>query len=172
MNLNSTISTTKWAGYWGNVSGALVLAPNSSSAYFYSWAWNVSNGGVVCAVAAPYGFNWPSIASVTASAIDTTWAFGAASDNATNTLTSSSCALTVGGISVTGTAGNKTGVGGFTTCAVDDGATTTKGDYAFCVNISAAGSLFNGGKGNYELIVPTNKSIAATETYSFWMELD
>ncbi len=171
MNISSNISTTKWAGYWGNISGQLLLSPGSGQNNFYSWTWNSSNGGVVCAVAAPYGFNWASVASVAASAVDTAWSFGAASDNATNTLTTSSCAMTVGGIAITGTAGNKTGAGGFTTCAVDDGATTTKGDFAFCVNISSAGSLFNGQKGNYELMVPTNKTYGATETYSFWMDL-
>jgi len=171
MNLSSSISTTKWAGYWGNVSGSLVLAPNSSSANFYAWAWNISNGGVVCAVAAPYGFNWAAVQNTTAPFVDTVWAFGAASDNATNTLVNT-CTITVGGVTVTGTAGNMTGGNTFKTCALSDAATpTTKSDLAFCVNIASAGTLFTGGSGNYQLMVPTNKTYGATETYSFWMDL-
>ena len=172
MDLNSTSSTTKWAGYWGNVSGSLVLAPNSSSPDLYNWAWSTSNGGVVCAVAAPYGFDWASVQTTTASSVDTVWGFGSASDNATNTLTST-CAIDVGGINITGTAANTTGGTSFNTCALSDAASpSTKGDLAFCVNIAPAGTLFTGGSGNYQLIVPTNKTIGTTETYSFWMELD
>ena len=170
INLTSNISTTKWTGFWGNVSGGILLSPGAGQANFYSWVWNTSNGGVICGVPAPYGFNWANVATVTASAINTAWSFGVASDNATNTLTST-CNITIGGINVTGTAANTTGVGGFKTCAVYDGATATKGDFAFCVNINTSGNLFNGQKGNYELLAATNKTIGTTEVYSFWMEL-
>src|SRR5208283_510623 len=162
MNISSTISTTKWAGYWGNVSGSLVLAPNSSSADLYSWVWSLSNGGEICAVAAPYGFNWAAVQNTTAPSVDTVWGFGTSSDNAANTLTST-CNIYVGGVNVTGTAGNTTGLGTFNTCALSAAATpTTKSDLAFCVNIAPAGTLFNNGTGNYQLMVPTNKTVGTT----------
>ena len=170
INLSSNISTNKWTGFWGNVSGGILLSPGAGLGNLYSWTWSPTNGGEVCAVASPYGFNWANIASVAASAIDTAWSFGAASDNATNTLTST-CSITVGGVSITGTAANTTGLGNFRTCAVDDGTTTTKGNFAFCVDINSSGTLFNNQSGNYELMAPTNKTTGSTETYSFWMEL-
>ncbi|MEM3364589.1 MAG: hypothetical protein QXS93_03725 [Candidatus Micrarchaeia archaeon] len=169
MDLSQNRSTTKWAGYWGNVSGIIFLSP--ATAVFYKWVWAPANGGVVCAVAAPSGFDWSGVQSVVASAIDTIWNFGTATDNAANTLTQATCNVNIGGTSVT-SIGNRTGVGGFETCAVaDNAAPAAKSDLAFCVNVSGAGNLFNGQTGNYELLVPTNKTIGATETYYFWMEM-
>jgi hypothetical protein len=95
-------------------------------------------------------------------------------DSAANTLTTATCDLDIAEQAVTNTAGNLTGVGGFTTCAVGDGDAYTSGlkeNLAFCVEVDADGSLFNGEAGDYELIVPTNETGGAQETYYFWMEL-
>jgi len=166
----SNISTEKWAGFWGNVSGAVVLTPGSSM--FYTWTWDSSNGGEVCAVAASSGFDWASVQQTAAAAVDGIWNFGSAIDNATNTLTSS-CAVTVAGTPVSGSAGNYTGVGGFETCVVaDDVAPADKSDLAFCVNITQNGNLFNGQPGDYELLTATNETAGQYETYYFWLELD
>lgn len=171
IDLSSNVSTQKWAGYWGDVSGRIILSP-ATYAVFYQWAWTPANGGAVCAVPAASGFDWGTVQSVVASAIDTVWGFGTATDNAANTLTSSSCSVDVAGTSVTNSAGNLTGVGGFETCAVaDDAAPAAKSDFAFCVNVTSAGNLFNGGVGNYELLVPTDDAYGATETYYFWIEM-
>ncbi len=169
MNFNSNISTNKWAGFWGNVSGKTVLSPGT--AMFYTWTWTPTSGGDVCAVASPTGFNWAAIAITTATAINSVFGHGAATDNATNTLNDATCSVNVAGTSVTST-GNYTGGGtAFQTCAIQDGAATAKSDFAFCVNITGAGNLFNGQTGNYELLVPTNKTLGSTETYYFWLEL-
>ncbi|MCX8200142.1 MAG: hypothetical protein N3G76_01600 [Candidatus Micrarchaeota archaeon] len=169
MDLSQNATTTKWAGYWGNVSGNIFLGQATS--VFYKWKWAPANGGVVCAVAAPSGFNWATVQSVVAAVIDTIWNFGTATDNAANTLTQSSCNVKIGDTTVS-SVGNTTGVGGFQTCAVaDSAAPAAKSDLAFCVNISAAGNLFNGQTGNYELLVPTNRTVGTTETYYFWMEM-
>jgi len=171
LNLSGNMSTDKWAGFWGNVSGGIVLS--SGTNIFYSWAWTPAMGGEVCAIAAPSGFSWTGIQAITAAAVNSVWNFGAATDNATNTYKINTCAVNVAGTAVTNTAGNTTGVGGFTTCAVADQAVpTTKADLAFCVNITQNGNLFNGQPGNYELLVPTNSTLGSTETYYFWVELD
>lgn len=170
MDVGGNASTERWAGFWGNVTGRIVLSP--ATALFYSWAWTPANGGEVCAVAAPSGFDWAAVQTTTAAAVNSVWSFGAGTDNATNTYTSSACNLDVAGTPVT-TVGNLTGVGGFETCVVaDNAAPAAKDELAFCVNVTAAGNLFNGNVGNYELLVPANETAGATETYYFWLELD
>jgi hypothetical protein len=170
--LSSNTSTLKWAGYWGNVTGGLLLAPSSGSFSFYTWAWNASKGGEVCSVAAATGFNWAAVAATTAGVVDTTWGFTTTDpDSATNTLTQGSCAITIGGVALS-TVGNFTGIGtNFETCAVDDGATTHMSDFAFCVNITTNGTLFNNQTGNYQLIMPTNNTAGTTSTDYFWLDL-
>ncbi len=170
-DLNSNTSTVKWAGFWGNITSALVLSPGVGQASLYSWAWAPANGGEVCSVPAASGFDWANVASVATTDIDTMWGFNVSdADSAANTLTDSACAITIGGTPVT-TVGNKTGVGGFETCAVSDSATSLKSDFAFCADIASAGTLFNNQTGNYELIMPTNNTVGGTETYYAWLDL-
>ncbi len=171
VNLTGNISTEKWAGYWGNVSGSIVLSPGV--AMFYTWAWSSANGGEVCAVAAPSGFDWTSVQTTAAGAIDSVWNFlSSDTDSGTNTLTSS-CNVDVAGTPVAGSAGVTTGGGTFETCAVADSPTpAAKSDLAFCVNITQGGTLFNSLTGDYQLLAPTNETAGATETHYFWLELD
>ncbi|MEM2909437.1 MAG: hypothetical protein QW171_04755 [Candidatus Bilamarchaeaceae archaeon] len=171
LNLSGNISTEKWAGFWGNVSGLIVLSPGTNM--FYTWTWTSANGGEVCAVAAPSGFDWTNVQRVAASAIDTIWGFVTAdTDSATYTLTES-CNVAVAGRSVSGSAGETTGGGTFQTCAVADGvAPAAKSDIAFCVNITQGGALFNGQTGDYQLMTATNETMNSFETYYFWLELD
>ena len=169
LNLAGNVSTEKWAGYWGNVSGRLVLAPSSGS-LFYTWAWTSANGGEVCAVAAPSGFNWATLALPVAAQIDTAFGFLTGETDATAGTLTTGCTVGVAGQNPAGL-GNYTGVGGFQTCAISDGG-TAKANYAFCVNITQGGSLFNGATGDYELLAPTNSTAGAFETHYFWLELD
>ncbi|MEM4166042.1 MAG: hypothetical protein QW255_01630 [Candidatus Bilamarchaeaceae archaeon] len=169
LNLTGNVSTEKWAGFWGDVAGNIVLAPNTT-AIFYSWTWSPANGGVVCAVAAQTGFDWTNLNPITATAIDTIWGFGTATDNATNTLTTT-CNIVVNNQSVTNSAGTTTG-GSLTTCAIADSNTpTAKSDVAFCTTIQNNVPLFNGQNGDYELLTATNAALGSTETYYFWLEL-
>lgn len=170
INLTTNTSTEKWAGFWGQTLGNILLAPNTS-ANFYVWAWSPTSSGEVCAVAGSSGFNWATVTTITAATIDTIWDFGAATDNATNTFTASTCDLNINSIDVTDTAIADTG-GAFETCAVGDGGNTAKTDVAFCVRIANNVALFNNGTGDYELLVATNDTVGATEQYYFWMELD
>jgi len=168
LNLTSNVSTEKWAGFWGDVAGNLVLSDGTSS--FFTWVWDPANGGEVCAIEAASGFDWSGVTTPTASDIDTIWGLvGTDTDSAANTLLAS-CNVDVAGSSVNGL-GNDT-AGGFTTCAISDGDDTLKEDYAFCTDISDGATLFNGLTGDYELMVPTDDALAATETVYFWLELD
>jgi hypothetical protein len=174
LNIASNISTTRWAGYWGNVAGNIVLSPATD--IFYQWAWTSANGGKVCAIAAPAGFDWTQVQAAAGSDVDTVWGFGASTDNAVATLATPS-SITIGSIAVNPTDCTNTGGSGYTTCVVGDKATGTltageKGDLAFCTAIDSTGTPFNGGAADYELLAPTNQTISQTETHYFWLELD
>lgn len=133
LDLRGNVSTEKWAGYWGNVSGLIVLAPSAGASLFYSWAWDSSRGGEVCAIAASSGFDWAGLQQAAASAIDSVWAFGAATDNATNTFNETCTNVDIAGINVASTAGSLTGLrNDFRTCALADQASpAAKQDLAF-----------------------------------------
>jgi hypothetical protein len=46
-----------------------------------------------------------------------------------------------------------------------------KNGFAFCSNITSGGTTWEGGTANYEIMVPTNNGVAATETYYFFADL-
>jgi len=175
LNLSSNISTAKWAGYWGNVTGDIVLAPNNAN-MFYTWTWSATDGGEVCAVAAASGFDWSAVQAAVGSVVDTIWYFDTGdTDSGTNTIATAGD-MEVAGTLVTGTDCTTTGTGGgdiFETCILaDNAAPTLKDELAFCVNITGAGTLFNGQTGDYELLTATNETAGSTETHYFWMELN
>jgi hypothetical protein len=175
-NIAGNVSTTKWAGLYGNVSAGLVLTPGGLTNIFYKWTWTPgTNTGRLC-VTPGTTFAWASAAGATASSIDTTWTFAAnATDSAANTLNDTCNTIgTVAGQTISSSAATTTGTGGgdtFQTCAINDGASSVKGDFAFCNAIDSATS-FDSDTSNYELIVPTNSTIGSTETYYAWLELD
>jgi len=172
-NLTGNVSTEKWAGFWGNVSGNIVLAPGANQPMFYTWAWTSADGGEVCAVAAP-SFTWASVQAVGAATIDAIWGFDVLNtDSASNTLADASCNVIVAGIAVPPSTGVTTNGGTFETCAVADaGAPVWKDDIAFCVNITQGGTLFNSLTGDYQLLTAANETAGQYETYNFWLELD
>ena len=173
LDLSSNISTEKWAGYWGNVTGEIVLAPGLGAPLFYSWTWDSGDGGEVCAVAAASGFDWSGLQGTSAAAIDGIWNFGAATDNATETF-NETCSIEIAGFSIPTTDGSFTGQRvDFMTCVLADQASPAdKSDLAFCVDITQDGGLFNTFTGDYELLAPANETAGATETHYFWLELD
>ncbi len=175
LNLSSNISTEKWTGFWGNVTGDIVLAPNNVN-MFYTWTWSASDGGEVCAVAAASGFDWSAVQSAVGSVVDTIWFFDTGdTDSGTNTIATAGD-MEVAGTFVSGTDCTTTGTGGgdiFETCVLaDNAAPTLKDELAFCVNITSAGTLFNGQTGDYELLTATNETAGSSETHYFWMELN
>lgn len=170
LDLGSNISTEKWAGYWGNVTGLIVLAPNNAD-MFYTWAWASTDGGEVCAIAAAAGFDWTAVTGIAEGTVDTIWSFAAAeTDSATNTLTEV-CTIDVAGTTVATGSGVTTN-GGLQTCALGDGDDAAKSDVAFCVNITSGTALFNAVTGDYELITATSETAGTFETHYFWLELD
>ena len=170
VNLSSSVSTEKWAGVYGNITGTIVLAPNAAST-FYSWTWTPTNGGVVCASESAT-VDWGDIVPKTASSIDSDMGFTTSdTDSATNTFTDSSCNIRIAGSSYT-TTGVYVNGGSFQTCALS-GDVQYPNDYYYCVNITNGGTVFSGTTvtADYALMLPTPEQENQYKTYYFWLEL-
>lgn len=173
-NLNGSSLTDRWAGYFGNVSGDILLTDNASgtAAYLYSWSWNSSFGGVVCASTNSF-INRVNITGASGADIDIAWGFGAVADSGANTFNGSNCSLAFDSTYISNASYADTGpAGGFVTCAYKSTSTPAKNQMFFCSNITYDGLLYNGGKGDFELIVPTAYGIGVTETYYFYVNLN
>jgi len=164
-NLTGNDSTDRWAGYFGNVSGEIVLGINASN-IMYDWAWNGA-AGEVCATATAGTFDWAGLAAATAQELNSIFSHAASSDNATSTLTDASGTINIEGTSVTSTA--VIDDQNWQTVAIGDGGGASKADYAFCVNLTAGAPTVAGSSGNYQLMVATQP--ATIETYYFFMDL-
>ena len=169
VTLSANVSTEKWAGFYGNVSGMLVLAQAADQYYLYNWTMNKSKGSVcVSTNTAPA---WAGVLASLASTIDTAWGFTAGdTDSAANTF-NQTAVLNIGGTTVPAVPAAKTGGVGFLTGVVGNLTTTGKDALAFCVNTTDAGTNYKGGKSDFELMAPTNETEAVTETYYFFVEL-
>ncbi len=170
--IDGTLLTSRWAAFFGNVSGAIILGDNANQVF--TWSWTPAVGGEVClSTNNAYDFVDGAAASTTdAQSLDSVFGLGAAADNATNTFTTQDCTMQLNNTnSITGTA-NVTTAGGFDTCLITDGTTSTKADFAFCTDINGTGTNFEGNNVHYQVMVPTNPGIDALEEYYFYMELN
>jgi len=174
-NVAANTLTDRWAGFFGNVTGNIYLTDNSGNTTNYLFMWTASSPtGYVC-VSENNNFPFGSATNATAAGIDGAWSFGAATDNATNTFTTSTCDITFYNpyveITDTATAKNATN-SAFETCAIDDGTSSpAETDFAFCTAINQSGKNYLNQSADYELIVPTTVG-SATETYYFYAELN
>ncbi len=174
LNIAATALTSKWASYYGNVSGTIVLGNGSNNVY--SWTWAQGTGGEVC-VSTNNSFDFAAAVTATGANINTAWGFTANdADSGNNTYRSSNCNLNFTQAAVTNT-GNVSlqGSSNFNSCVIRSGviAAGTTGLVAFCTTIqpSATGLNYLGVPANYEILVATNNTAGATETYFFYAEL-
>lgn len=171
-DIGSNQSTEKWGGFFGNVTGQIVLADAAATPYMYSWTW-AGEGGEVCA-SMNSNFPWASLEPTLNATIDTVWGFVAGdTDSATNTFTDASGTVVVDGQTETSTAVTTEGATVWETVALGDGAEVATDDFAFCVNITADGTNFKGGISDYQMMVPTDNTEGpgVVETYFFYLEL-
>jgi hypothetical protein len=173
-DISGMLLTDRWAAFFGNVSGAIILGDNANQVF--TWSWTAAVGGQIClSTNNAYDFLNAQAASTTdAQALDSgsTFNLGAATDNAAGTFTTADCTLPLNNTnSITGTA-NVTTAGGFDTCLIKDGATSSKNDFAFCTNINSTGANFEGNPAHYQVIVPTTPAIGSIESYFFYMEMN
>ncbi len=174
-NLNSTALTDRWAGYFGNISGDILLTDNASSVsvYLYHWAWNSTFGGIVCS-STNSSLGRIDVVGANGSDIDTAWGFpSSAIDSGVNTFNGSNCTLNIDSASISNASYADTGpAGGFITCALKTQNNPVKAGMLFCTNITYNGTIYSGGHGDFELIVPTAYGPSVTEIYYFYANLD
>lgn len=170
VNVSSTSLTDRWASFYGNVTGSIILTDSGGTNNVYSWSWAATDGGEVC-LSQDTNFPWGSAETAVKSAIDTAFGFGSVADNADNTYADGGCNIAtdeVGSITTTGT--SLMGNSSFENCVLGDGVELVEGDFAFCTNISNSGTNWNNEPANYEVMVPT--TVNGTETYYFFVELN
>jgi parallel beta-helix repeat protein len=172
VNANTTQLTERWAAFYGNVTGGILLTDATSAAYVYRWSWSPADGGVVC-VSTNASLGTFTVFPAQGSDIDTAWSFTpSATDSGTNTFNNTNCTLDIGGTSVANASYADTGAtGGFVTCAAKAAPAPAKAQMLFCSEIISGGTFWNGGTGDYELMVPTPQGPATTETYYFYANL-
>ena len=171
-NLSATTLTGRWAALFGNVSGSVLLGDDASH-IVYTWAWNASNGGIVCASTNSSLSTFLAFPGYS-SEIDNAWGFaGTAGDSANNTFTGRNCSMNYGPTTISGADYADTGVpGGFETCAFKSYTSPDKAGLLFCSDIIDGGQLYNGQKGDFEMIVPTTPAAGASETYYMYMSVN
>jgi len=176
LNISGASLTDKWAAYYGNVTGSIVLKADNDSASVnvYTWAWpNTTVNGSVCA-SPGNAFNFDGALVATGANVDTAYAYNAAdADTGAKTFTGN-CSFTFARANVTDTGMADTGGSPYQTCVVrDDAVTTTEDDVnlAYCTKL-AAGTNYKLDSVMYEMIVPTGQGGAGvTESYYFYIEL-
>ncbi len=171
VNISSTQLTERWAAFFGNVVGNIFLN-DLSGTNVYSWSWNPASGGAVC-ISTNSSINAFTAYPALGSEIDSAWGFNPLStDSGTRTFNATNCSLSIGPTTINNASVADTGaVGGFQTCAIKSAVPSpVKDEVLFCSQILAAGTFYNGGTGNYEIMAPTN--VSGTETYYFYANLD
>lgn len=179
-NLTGNSLTDRWAGYFGNISGATIYLTDEvggSNNYLYQWTiTGGSESGEVC-VSTASAFDFTTATGATAAEVNTGFGLGSYADNATNTFDDGNCAnftFEEQGVVISSAAeADHMSQSAFSTCAVDDGTPgASYDDFAFCTTINTSGQNYNASAAEYELIVPTNFSTATAFTqYYFYIEV-
>ena len=165
VDLETNMTTYRWAGILGNVSGNIMLGDSSNDVLF-TWT---AKGRVVYASEAA-SVTWASLAIEDGSHVATYYNGASDSDNFTNTFTSTGNVDS--GIYSLNSAPRATTLGGsgWYTYALYDGASMV---FAGNVEPSGANAYDGSTSVNYQMIVPedgTAGNTAATE-YNLWVEL-
>lgn len=175
INLTTNASTEKWVGFYGNVTGNLLLSKGTGAA-LYVWTWNPSSSGEVCVSLNDAWTYWSALATPTPATMDTLFGFTTAADADTITKTLvTACSQTFTA------AGTVTGKGNFTnnasnakvweTCAFSRGTEAAMEDYVFCVNMSTTETAAVGGYWMYQVMAPIQSTIDYFDQYFFYAEL-
>ncbi|MBU0532201.1 hypothetical protein KKE38_01475 [Candidatus Micrarchaeota archaeon] len=171
VNVSAGVSTEKWASFYGDVVGSIVLADTSAN-QVYSWTWATTDGGEVC-VTTDSAFDWASTQAAAGADIDTAFGFTAADADSGTSTTTSACTVDLDDVAAAVTTVGVVLDSTFQTCYVSDIASpAVENDLAFCVDINGAGTNYNSEAADYEVMVPTGNGPTDTETYYFFVELN
>jgi hypothetical protein len=172
VSISALALTTKWADFYGNLSGSIILGNGASNVY--SWTYATSTVSRVCLTTNSSGWISSGVPSpATGLQIDTAWGFAPTdADSGSNTYSTNDCSLDISGSVVSGT-GNVTlqGSSTFNDCVISNGAVGAglTQNMAFCTDTNNAGRSYNDVPSNFEVMVPTNKT--SVTSYYFYAEL-
>ena len=183
-NFDTEQRTAKWQGYYGNITGRIVLE-DSQKHEMYNWTWNSSKGGEVIATtntSIPY---WTGVTNVTTTERDETsnginakWGWETdQSDDADATFSNDTYDLVVAGTSLTNTIATAddsilpTGKGWKTAVIKDSSSIDSKEDYLFVGIIKNDAEAFDTTTKDFQMIVPVGDTPTSTDTYYFYVEL-
>ena len=159
LNIEANQSTTKWAGFKGNLTGSLILSENDETDAFYIWDWTQAADSVVCA-SEEDNYDWSAPVAITANnletaleSVDSSYSYGI--DKVTETFDDDCASMTIAGRDHTNTAAADTTNPTAETCVINNGAS----DLAFCTLTLANGA--------FGLLVPATSAV----TYYFYVEL-
>ncbi len=162
INLTATVSTERWQGYYGNVSGTLRLGVGSNIFYDFS-------GASAAAVYASQNssFDFTSLVAGTAAQVDTAWSYSTGSDQATDIYTGTATIESTTNVPVVELQPNGNG---WYSGIFNDGNSALKSNFAFGANVSSTGATaFDGNTWQYQLMVPADGT--AGETYYFFLSI-
>ncbi len=166
MNVSSDVITSRWAGFWGNISGSIILA-DASGNNFYRWTVTDVTGSVVYATSAPV-VDWATLAAARESDMPA-YVQGTAPDSYNNTFTGTetftSASQSVANANFTFTyEGGAMGTNLKTYALKVDTSTLV-----FAAKAVAGTTGFNNQAVDYQLLVPAQGG--TTTTYNFYLEL-
>jgi hypothetical protein len=172
-NIGTEQLTDRWAAFYGNVSGSVILTDKAGANDVYQWGWSPTSGGAVC-TSTNSTVTDVKLYPADGDDIDAAWSFAHTEpDSGRNTFNQTGCSLTIGTTPITNASYADTGQpGGFVTCSFKDTIAPAKPDMYFCTSIEQSGTFWNGQTGNFELMVPTAFGNNAYETYYFYVNLN
>mgnify|MGYP006288876469 CR=1 FL=1 len=164
--LQSDMSTARWAGLIGNATGNIVLGDDRNET-MYNW------GGDAIAVYASTGApDWNSLAISDCATLNLAWLNDQAVDNCTNTFDAQidMDSNLFEGLGATAQAQSQDdgGADNWYTYLYTDGA-----EDVFAGEVNLAGTAYNGDTVDFQMLLPedgTNQD-TAVETYNLWVEL-
>ena len=174
VNVGVNSQTTKWQGFYGNVSGGISLK-NSGAISMYDWSGTVAGEVYATQDSAVNTSEWAALVNKTGADIDSVY-FPSVSavDNATNTFTEGSFTpFNVSGRTIATNASSSVktlGGPGWETIALGNTTTTTKTQFVFASIIrgDSTGDAYDGTTKDFQMLVPVE---TGTETYYFYVEL-
>jgi len=165
-NVESNATTTKWQGFWGNVSGSLQLGDGTDT--FYDWSGVTFQAIYASPNNAP---DWGSLnGGIDLTDVDTAFGFTSSdTDSVNSTFAGAACTA---GTEIAGAPGatpldNNGDPGDWITCVAEDTTAVGVAIAVFGTDITT-GTGFNGDTIDYQLMVPAE---AATTDYYFFLEI-
>ena len=171
LNISGESQSSKWQGYYGNVSGKIVLMDGDSDSMF-NWTVDTPHGEVLaCSDTSIPG--WNTLFAGTAGNLDTACSYTSSDeDSATATFTGGPSNVIVAGQTISAHyATTLPGASGYYTHLLTDASgSTTWTDFIFAAAILDGATGYDGATHDYQMLVPAIEG-GSTTTYHFYLEL-